>query len=199
MSLQSCTPIKETLFQFKDSLPFNRGRLLNVGFVESKDDGPFDCLIFHDIDLLPEDDRHMYHCSVMPRHLGVTSSKYKYRFFYYNYFGGVCSMTEEQFMMVNGWSNRYWGWGMEDDDLRERIEFNELVIWRYPKSIARYTMLSHKEAKRNPNRVKEYFEYKKNFREDGLNSLEYDLISKGRKPLFTSIKVNFTNYFKERH
>ncbi|MCL4146715.1 UNVERIFIED_CONTAM: hypothetical protein GTU68_015448 [Idotea baltica] len=108
-------------------------------------------------------------------------------------------MTEEQFMMVNGWSNRYWGWGTEDDDLRVRIELNELVIWRYPSSIARYTMLSHKEPKQSPNRFDFFFKNIENYREDGLNSLEYDLISKGRAPLFTSIKVNFTNYFKESH
>lgn len=29
-------------------------------------------------------------------------------------------MTKDQFLQVNGFSNTYWGWGGEDDDLRIR-------------------------------------------------------------------------------
>ena len=37
---------------------FNRGTLLNVGFVEAlKTSDDFRCFVFHDVDLLPEDDR----------------------------------------------------------------------------------------------------------------------------------------------
>jgi beta-1,4-galactosyltransferase 1 len=37
---------------------FNRGALMNIGFVEAlKVSEDFDCFVFHDVDLLSEDDR----------------------------------------------------------------------------------------------------------------------------------------------
>lgn len=39
---------------------------------------------------------------------------------YSKYFGGVTALSREQFFKVNGFSNNYWGWGGEDDDLRLR-------------------------------------------------------------------------------
>ena len=41
---------------------FNRAALMNVGYEESKNYDDFDCLVFHDVDLLPEDDRNQYTC-----------------------------------------------------------------------------------------------------------------------------------------
>lgn len=53
--------------QVTDGL-FNRAALMNVGFVESQKLGDWDCFIFHDIDLLPMDDRNLYNCPDQPRH-----------------------------------------------------------------------------------------------------------------------------------
>ena len=39
---------------------------------------------------------------------------------YEDIFGGVSAIFPEQFKAVNGYPNRYWGWGGEDDDLSER-------------------------------------------------------------------------------
>ena len=35
----------------------NRGLLMNIGFVEANKIDNFDCFVFHDVDLVPEDDR----------------------------------------------------------------------------------------------------------------------------------------------
>ena len=36
---------------------FNRGLLMNIGFVEANKMDDYDCFVFHDVDLVPEDDR----------------------------------------------------------------------------------------------------------------------------------------------
>ena len=35
----------------------------------------------------------------------------------YNYVGGVLAVKEATFMNMNGFSNLYFGWGSEDDDV----------------------------------------------------------------------------------
>lgn len=52
---------------------------MNVGFKEAKLQREFDCFIFHDVDLLPEDDRNLYTCPEQPRHMSVAVDKFKYR------------------------------------------------------------------------------------------------------------------------
>lgn len=53
--------------------------LLNVGFVEALGMREFDCFIFHDVDLLPEDDRNLYTCPHQPRHMSVAVDVFNYR------------------------------------------------------------------------------------------------------------------------
>ena len=52
-----------------DRLPFNRGALFNIGFIEAQKHYSFDCFIFHDVDLIPEDLRNVYTCGDQPRHM----------------------------------------------------------------------------------------------------------------------------------
>jgi hypothetical protein len=40
---------------------------------------------------------------------------------YSEIFGGVTALTVSQMSAVNGFSNDYWGWGGEDDDMSQRI------------------------------------------------------------------------------
>jgi hypothetical protein len=73
---------------------FNRGLLLNIGFVESinyfksssSDQNNENiimpnCFIFHDVDMLPENDSNDYSCSKMrPKQLAVAINTYKYSY-----------------------------------------------------------------------------------------------------------------------
>lgn len=45
-----------------DGSPFNRGMLMNIGFKEAQSIEQFQCFIFHDVDLLPENDGNPYTC-----------------------------------------------------------------------------------------------------------------------------------------
>lgn len=50
---------------------FNRAALMNVGFLEALKMHQWDCFIFHDVDLIPMDDRNLYRCPEQPRHMSV--------------------------------------------------------------------------------------------------------------------------------
>lgn len=58
--------------------PFNRAMLFNVGFKEAMKDLDWDCVVFHDVDHIPENDRNYYGCGQMPRHFAAKLDKYMY-------------------------------------------------------------------------------------------------------------------------
>lgn len=62
------------------NLTFNRGLLMNIGFNESlKDEPAWECFVFHDVDLLPEDERNLYTCPETPRHMSSAVSTLNYQ------------------------------------------------------------------------------------------------------------------------
>lgn len=54
--------------------------LFNVGFKEAMKDLNWDCVIFHDVDHILENDRNYYGCGEMPRHFAVKLNKYSYMY-----------------------------------------------------------------------------------------------------------------------
>ena len=88
---------------------FNRARLLTVGYLEAEKDGPWDCYTTHDIDRLPLNYNISYHC---PAH-GKT---YHYTSFGGD-FGGCGSLPGPTIRAINGFSNMFFGWGGEDQDI----------------------------------------------------------------------------------
>ncbi|XP_007898123.1 beta-1,4-galactosyltransferase 2 isoform X2 [Callorhinchus milii] len=100
---------------------FNRAKLLNIGYTEALKDGEYDCFVFSDVDLIPMDDRNVYHCYDQPRHFAIAMDKFGFRLPYTGYFGGVSGLSKEQFLKINGFPNEYWGWGGEDDDIYNRF------------------------------------------------------------------------------
>ncbi|KAH7953935.1 hypothetical protein HPB49_014354 [Dermacentor silvarum] len=102
-----------------DAAGFNRAKLLNVGYVESTALYDYQCFVFHDVDMVPLDDRNVYTCPEQPRHMSVNVNN-KSTVYYSYFFGGVSAVNKQQMLRVNGYSNKYWGWGAEDDDMAYR-------------------------------------------------------------------------------
>jgi hypothetical protein len=168
---------------------FNRAALMNVGYSEASERAAFDCFVFHDVDLVPEDDRNLYTCPKdMPKHLAVAVNKWKYRLIYGNYFGGVSALSKEQFENVNGFSNSFYGWGGEDDDLFHRVEKKGYPVFRYPGNIGRYSMLKHDKVDMNEN-LDSMMELSKMdmLTADGLSTMQYKKINEKMLPTHTWI------------
>lgn len=104
---------------------FNRGILLNIGFIEAKKQG-YNVLIFHDVDLLPGDVISPYYVKYPenPIHIARCWDRYKGE----EYLGGIISISEKNYTDLNGYPNNYWGWGGEDDELRRRVTDINLQI-----------------------------------------------------------------------
>jgi hypothetical protein len=100
-----------------DAKLFNRGMLLNIGFKHAKA-LRCDYVVFHDVDMLPINVDYLY--SDTPIHLATDNIPFE------SYFGGITLFPTDVFEKINGFSNLYWGWGFEDDDLRYRCIKNNI-------------------------------------------------------------------------
>ena len=164
----------------QDDKPFNRGKLLNVGALES----PYaDYYCFHDVDMLPIVSDYSY--SSTPTHLAAEAEQFGFKLPYQGYFGGVTLFDKHSFIKVNGYSNDYWGWGAEDDDVMFRCVMKEIKPTR---KNGRYKSLSHErnivQDLYNEN-LRKFFEFKngmnvdkiiQKINSDGLSDLEYEVL-----------------------
>ncbi|XP_062510045.1 beta-1,4-galactosyltransferase 1-like [Corticium candelabrum] len=190
---------RRQLIQFKiyvieqaGNCDFNRGMLLNIGVLEAAKDGDWQCFCLHDVDLILENDRNLYTCPERPKHLSVAVDKFNYRLLYSTLFGGITILTKEQYWKINGYSNKYWGWGGEDDDLYKRVVNNGMRIMRPDAAVARYKMVRgthHKTSKINPARFSLLSTATHRMKEDGLNSVSYKVTGRKEYQLYTKITV----------
>jgi len=107
--------------QVDDKL-FNRGAMKNIAAHYAFEDG-CDYIAWHDVDMIPHEESDYSYPEETPIHIATKLSKYEYGLGYDQYFGGVVLFNKEQVEKTNGYSNDYWDWGQEDDDLFWRCYF----------------------------------------------------------------------------
>eukprot|EP00795_Rhopilema_esculentum_P003747 gene3747-15023_t len=111
---------------------FNKGAIYNIGFNASLMFDDYDCHVFHDVDLLSEDDRNYYGCPASPMHMSLGIDKFNYKLSYPSLIGGIQLFTKEHYQHINGYSNKFWGWGGEDDNLFTRIKAKVHLFYMIP-------------------------------------------------------------------
>ncbi|CAH2248087.1 beta-1,4-galactosyltransferase 1-like [Pararge aegeria] len=172
-----------------DSRPFNRAKLINIGSLAAMRAG-FPCLVLHDVDLLPLKLANIYACTEQPRHMSCSINKYRFVLPYLNLFDGAVSISSKQFKLVNGMSNKYFGWGGDDDDLYTRLEAHCIEMSRFEPSTSQYHMVPHEGQQKRPKKSELLANAKERMSSDGLNSLKYTEVATVLHPLFTHIMVD---------
>lgn len=169
---------------------FNRGKLLNIGYVEALKLFSYHCFIFHDVDLIPQKINNIYACTHQPRHMSSSLNTFRYNLPYEELAGGALAILQKQFALVNGFSNLFFGWGGEDDDFHRRIRHKGLSICRFSPEVARYTMLRHSKEKPSEARFSNLISGEERYDVDGLNSLDYIVLNTTRNSLYTWFLVD---------
>lgn len=108
---------------------FNRGALLNAGAIVAEKK-KCDEFCFHDIDLLPEEGtKYLAGLGEGPVQLAssITTLDGREEELPFDYFGGVTRVSRDDFRLVNGYSNKYRGWGFEDADFLHRCKLKKLL------------------------------------------------------------------------
>jgi hypothetical protein len=107
--------------------------------------------------------------------------------------GGVLAIKPETYGLINGFSNNYWAWGAEDDDLAMRMIAKEVCVKRPSRDHALYKMSRHRASKRNPKRERLLFTSIMRMSNDGLNNLVQlgiKIVDVQFYNLFTHIKID---------
>lgn len=162
--------------QSQDGRKFNRGALLNVGARLAKDMG---CtyVIFHDVDLLPLMKIVPYYTAFpqKPIHIGKAwTQKYDFP----RFLGGVLSMSIEDIRKTNGFPNQFWGWGGEDDSIRNRIQHRKLDIYQPTLRGEGYTELVHlaTQTKRDWKNMRKWEDLDEDTGRDGFRNVKWKVL-----------------------
>jgi hypothetical protein len=109
----------------KDSRPFNRGAVKNIGFKFIKNKYPTEYkninMVFHDIDVMSS------RKGLLNFETEKGTIKHYYGFKYA--LGGILTIKGSDFELMNGYPN-YWSWSLEDNCLQKRADMNKINIDR---------------------------------------------------------------------
>lgn len=128
--------LSTVIVEQSEGYPFNRGLLLNVGVASFPDKEYY---ILHDVDLVPDEDliKYYFEYPINPIHLGFRGQRYSKDYIrpftidLINFLGGVLSISRNDYLKTNGMSNRFWGWGGEDNVQINRLS-NMGIAYVFP-------------------------------------------------------------------
>lgn len=108
----------------EDDVPFNKGMLNNIGFLIARVNNKSDNFLFNDVTVFPLSSE-VYNFN-HELNTDEIYNPYGYKFCVSRFF-----MTNgTTFKKINGYSNKYNGWGYEDTDLQKRILYKSVKINR---------------------------------------------------------------------
>ena len=165
---------------------FNRGKLMNVGYKYYDNSNNF--YITQDVDINPIHNSSLiqYNRNVGNSILRIFSSKF-------DTLGGIVKFKGSSFEKINGFTNNYWGWGLEDRNLRNRARHYGINILTYMldkcktrnlyfkefDDVKDRTPLNNKQLRRLNYKLFNLMSKEKRLKyiyESGLNNLEYKIL-----------------------
>ena len=170
---------------------FNRGLLLNLGYLISKKNYSYDRFIFHDVDSYPDEDIFKLYFKYLDYNIHFASPYLGYKYNFYTFFGGVIGFSKKDFEKINGFPNTFFGWGGEDDALYNRCVKYDIKVYRPKKGS--YILIDHNQPtiiETNNKKQQNIINDLKNDSNDGVKQL---------LNFFINIKKYEYNYFIETY
>lgn len=171
--------------------PFNRGKLLNIGFMHAEDKA--DAFDLCDVDMLAVEGHVDYSFPAAVTHLASATSQFDYKLPYPAYFSGHVLLTAEHMRSVNGFYNDYAGYGCEDDSFYRSFLLKELPVQR---RYGRFECLSHERVvDKDPtlmdlfNRNWEHFLQNPRDFSNGLSSCQYKIVQVHHYPDYIQLDI----------
>lgn len=187
-----------------DEAHFRRAWLLNIGIAEARKRFADDetCVVTHDIDMLADSHVDYAWCD-KPTQICSELSCFNGGVPYTTSGGGVVQATLRDWYTVNGFTNKAFGWGGEDDDLHHRFRQNHMLtqghLRRPKKGFGKCHCMNDRH---HTKRVTHSVEYNnivkqigrlsrgsKEWKSDGLSSLQYNVVE-------SSVDSFGTHWFK---
>tara|TARA_Y200000002_G_scaffold369155_1_gene362978 strand:- start:11 stop:772 length:762 start_codon:yes stop_codon:yes gene_type:complete len=159
---------------------FNKGKINNIGFLEAlKENKNHTRFLFNDVDNYP----------IKKNVINYNTKINGVNHFFGNprWLGGFFMISKNTFQKVNGYSNNFWGWGGEDNDLQNRLKAKKVNIDRsvfYKRDRKNNNLINddyntrdvNKDFKKNMYKQKQ--KYLNNKFDEGLNNCEYKILKK---------------------